>query len=190
MVDLPSRTGYPLHLPGRTDDPIGRNRVAVGTVPPVRPLAQLRRPRLDVLQPLAVPFDVGHPARRQHAGDFLHGHVAELLGNEQVHKTIGVGKPPAVEPNRRRRALDPEPAEMLAGRRHVGGTRTQALHEVSIICPQRRGKPAVAATDVHDHPARYARGFENFSGERLFAALGRGLGGVERGGKCDDYQNR
>ena len=98
MVTRPQGTGCPTHAPGRSDPLIVGDRVVAGVVQVVRPLVDLRRPRLHHFRPAAVGLDAGDGTRGQNTHHLRMGYAAEVFGDNEVDEVVGVGKPAAVEP--------------------------------------------------------------------------------------------
>ena len=156
----PDRVGRPLHPPGRADPPIVGHRVAVRAVQPMGPLVDLRRARLDRLDP----FHIRHAAGAQHAHHLGHGHRAELLGDQQVDQIIRVRQAPARQWRDRHRPVQAQRRDVSTRPFDVVG---QAVDDVPLVGPKRRRQATVSAPQMHDQPTAHTGGIEDRLGTRF-----------------------
>jgi len=140
--------------------------------------------------PLPRSLEARHTAGRKNARDFLQGHLAEVVDNHKVHEIVGIRQVPAVEYDRGYFAVQPAPADVLACPGYAAGVPVEALHKVSVVRPQCRRQPSVAAANMHDQPASDTGGFKNLPGQRLFDVLLRHVGAIQNCGGYQRYHHR
>ena len=93
-----------------------------------------------------LPTNVRHAAGAKHAHDLVHGNIAELFRNYEVHKVVNIGQVPAVEGINRHRAVESLGMDMLPGLLDVLHVSVEAVHEIAFVGVQfRRQLPIPAA---------------------------------------------
>ena len=172
VASRPGGVAHPLHVDRRRDDRIARDRVVRRVVHVVRPLVDLLRPRLDRPGPPAVLLDVRHAVGAQDSHDFRHGDLARVFRDDEVDQVVGVRQPLAAEPIHRHLAVQAELADVLAGPGRVRRVGVQTVHQVAVVCAQRRRQLPVPAAEVHDQSAAHARGVEYAASRGLRVRLG------------------
>ena len=182
----PLRRRHPLHVARRPHLAVARHGVAIGAVEEVGPLIDVGWPRLHGGRPCTPLLHAGHAPRRQHAHHLGHGHAVEIVGHEEVHQVVGVGKPVAQQAFDGHLAVEPTREQTLAGLCDGHGVAVEAVDEVGVARAQRGRQRAVATAEMHHQPAADARRLED-----LLRLLCDGRGPRHgRHGKRSAYQCR
>ena len=174
MAPAPQWPSDPLKVFWSSHHSVVRHGVARGVVEEVRPLVDVSRRRLDdhppggctdfeLLAPGAWPLSRGprnqcDAARHEHTHHFVQGHVARVLGHEQVHQVIGVRQPSAVPAFDCHLAGEAQRLNVGTSLRHVLSIRVEAMHKVAVGGAERGGKLTVAAAEMYDQPPLDAGG--------------------------------
>ena len=90
VASRPARAADPLHPPRRTHNHIVGDCITTGIVQVMRPFIYFFWPRLNVLFPFAVIFNVRHTIRHQYPHVFRHISVTQIFNNKQVHRIVNV----------------------------------------------------------------------------------------------------
>ncbi|HUU16205.1 MAG TPA: hypothetical protein VMW72_03565 [Sedimentisphaerales bacterium] len=162
VASRPARAADPLHPPRRTYNRIVGYCIATGIVQVMRPFIYFLWPRLNVLCPFAVSFNVRNTIRHQYPHDFRHISVARIFNNKQVHRIVNVWQAVAGPLIDRHRAVNVKLLDIPACPFYIVSVSVQTLHEIAVAGPQCGCKPAVTATDVNNQPALDACGVQNF----------------------------
>jgi len=153
VAPTPGRAGGPLEPPRGANAGVVGHRVVGRIVQEVAPPIGLLRPGLPGEGPTVFLPHAGHAARGEDPHHLGHWHPAEVLGHDEVHQVVGIGKArPAPLPDRDR-AAEAEGADVGARLLDVGRVGVEALDDEGRAGAQGCRQPPVSTADVDDDTA-------------------------------------
>ena len=171
MLPRPFGRAHPLNPSRRTDNRVIGNGIIRRIVQIMRPLVNIRRPRLDRFDPAANPVtDIGDaigPENTQHLIEIKRHRGYRLLGYEQRRKVLYVRKCRAAELFGCDVAIQTQRLYMCPGSGNIRRTAVKTVYQEAVGVVDRSRKRPIAATVVNNKPPFDPRSLQNLPGQLL-----------------------